>query len=275
MKVSKIALLFFALLAGGWVAAQNTFSGLFKQSNEEYQYVFQYNWEDFVARQLEMDSLGYSLVDIEAGTEGKYRLFWGIWKKDGGHTILKRLEGWEELVQSKRMMAADGFVMADIEAYAQGDKVYYLAVWAPGTTPHKVRQLTSWEGLTNDYDELVLQGLQIVDLEGFQAEDGKTHYLALYHQMAPGERTHLYRSPDMESFLVDKSYRNKSGYRLFDLERFEKRGTDFITGLYRKEDNGDFILDQLPWEEFNLQMKELIGGKGLVLVDIDIYPTGE
>ncbi|MCB9276817.1 MAG: hypothetical protein H6564_22480 [Lewinellaceae bacterium] len=264
-------ILILLLLQGGALAAQNLFTGLFKQGTEEYRYVFQNNWQDFMARQAEMDSQGYSPVDIESGTEKGYRLFWGIWKKDGVRSVVKRLESWEELVMMKRVMA-DSFVMADIEAYLDGDKEYYLAVWVPGATEHKVRKLSSWEGLSNDYEDLTLQGLQIVDLEGFEAGDGTTHYLALYHKMPPDTRTMIYRSPDMDSFMVDKSYRNKSGYHLFDLEHFEKRGAAFITGLYRKESNIDMIIGPLPWDEFNQQMKEAIGDKGLVLVDIDIYP---
>ncbi len=261
------------LMQAGMLDAQNHFSGLFKQSNEEHQYAFQLDWESLQARQASMDSLGFSLVDIESGKEGKYRLFWAIWKKDGGRSVLRRMEGWEELVQMKRIMAADTFVMADIEAYREGDKEFYLAVWEPGATPHKVRQLTSWEGLSNDHEELGLQGLQIVDLEGFESKDGATHYLALYHQMPPDTRTFIFRSPDMESFLTDKSYRNKSGYRLFDLEQFEKRGSAFITGLYRRETNSDLIIGLLPWEAFAQQMTETISDKNLVLVDLDICPS--
>jgi len=273
MRNSLLAALF--LFAFSTLSAQFAFSGIFSEADAEYEYAHQMNWEDLLKKHQELDAKGFRLIDIETAKTGAHRYYWGIWKKDEARSILKRVESWDSLVIEKRLMAADTFMMDEIEAYTHDGKEYYLAVWVPGASNHKVRKLTSWEGLINDYKDLTLRKLQMVDIEGFEAKDGTTHYLALYQWRGADFRTHLFRSPDFDSFLIDKIYRYKSGNRLFDYERFEKRGTAFYVGLYKEAGYSGRLEDRYSQEDFSKLMAEQKEQGNIVVVDIDVYGEEE
>ncbi len=264
-----------ALLFASGLSAQLTYSGIFKKADTDYEYAHKVSWEELQQRNAELDARGFHLIDIETARAGKGRYYWGIWKKEGIKARLMQIPGWDSLVVMKRSMAAGAFVMNDIEGYTEGGKEFYLAIWTPGTDEHKVRKLTSWEGLSNDHDELIRRGLRMVDVEGFEAGDGTTHYLAIYHWRVSSDKTHLHRSPEFKSFMTDKIYRHKSGYRLFDYEHFEKRGTAFFFGLYQKEDEGGHLENRLNWQDFQEKTRQLREEEGTVLMDIDINSEGE
>ena len=257
------------------LSAQFTYSGLFTQAETDYQYIHQASWEELLEQHDKLDAEGYRLMDIETAKAGAHRYYWGIWKKDEVRSTLKRLESWDSLVIMKRQMAADSFVMDEIEAYTYGGKEYYLAVWIPGDRPHKIRNLTSWEGVVNDHGNMARQDLQLVDIEGFEAKDTTTHYLALYQWDGPEFKTYFYRTHDYDDFLTDKGYRQKSGYQLFDYERFEKRGQSFYVGLYREANSASRLEDHYSQEDFNKLMDSEKENNNIVLTDIDIYTKEE
>ncbi len=263
------------LFAFSTLSAQFTFSGIFAEADTAYEYAHQLSWEDFQQKHEALDAEGFRLIDIETAKEGARRYYWGIWKKDGVHSILKQVESWDSLVIAKREMAADTFMMDDIEAYTYGGREYYLVVWIPGANEHKVRKLTSWEGLANDHEALARRKLQMVDIEGFEAKDGATCYLALYQWKGADFRTHLFRSPDFDSFLADKNFRYKSGNRLFDYERFEKRGAAFYVGLYQEGAYSGRLEDRYDWNDFNKLVTEQKEQHHIVLIDIDVYAAEE
>ncbi|MCO6488808.1 MAG: hypothetical protein J5I98_10340 [Phaeodactylibacter sp.] len=257
------------------LSAQFAFSGVFAKAEAAYEYAHQLSWEELQQKHEELSTEGFRLIDIETAKAGAHRYFWGIWKKDETPSTLKCMESWDSLVIMKRQMAADSFVMDEIEAYTYGGKEYYLAVWVPGDRTHKIRKLTSWEGLENDYGNMSRRDQQIVDIEGFEAKDGTTHYLALYQWQGPEFRTYYYRSHDPGDFLADRAYRQKSGYQIFDYERFEKRGQAFYVGLYKKAADGHRLEDRHSWEDFSKLVAEQQEQDGTALVDIDVYNEEE
>lgn len=256
-------------------SAQFTYSGVFTQADTEYEYAHQVDWEALQQQHQEMSANGFRLVDIETAKSGARRYYWAIWKKEAVHSILKRVESWDSLVIVKRQMAADSFVMDEIEAYTWGGKEYYLAVWAPGKREHKIRKLSSWEGLENDYENLARRDLQLTDIEGFESKEGATQYLALYQWEGPEFKTYYYRSHDFDDFLTDKGHRQRSGFHLFDYERFEKRGQAFYVGLYRGNTFGSRLEDRYTWDDLSKLMAEQKEQNNIVLTDIDIYEEGE
>ena len=264
-----IALIFFSF---SQLSAQFTYSGVFTQADldDEYEYAFQLSWEALQQKHEALDAQGFRLTDIETAKEGAHRYYWAIWKKDEIHSTLKRIESWDSLVIMKRFMAADSFVMDEIEAYTYGGKEYFLAVWIPGDREHKIRKLTSWEGVVNDHENLSRRDLQLVDIEGFEGEDGATQYLALYQWEGPEFKTYYYRSHDFDDFITDRGYRQKSGYALFDYERFEKRGKSFYVGLYKAADNGGRLEDRYNWEDFSKLLAKQKEQNDIVLTDIDV-----
>ncbi|MCB0612749.1 MAG: hypothetical protein H6573_25020 [Lewinellaceae bacterium] len=267
----NVLLIAFMLFILSTLSAQFTFSGVFTPADTEYEYAHQLSWEALQQQHEALDAKGFRLTDIETAKAGAHRYYWAIWKKDEVHSILKRIESWDSLVIVKREMAADSFVMDEIEAYTYGDKEYYLAVWTPGYREHKIRKLTSWEGVENDYENLSRRDLQLVDIESFDGKDGITQYLALYQWEGPEFKTFYYRSHDYDDFITDKGYRQKSGYHLFDYERFKKRDMSFYVGLYKAEENSRRLEDHYNWEDFSKLMAEQKEQNNVVLTDIDVY----
>ncbi|MCB0548700.1 MAG: hypothetical protein KDD19_14060 [Phaeodactylibacter sp.] len=257
------------------LSAQFTYSGVFVPAETEFEYAQQVSWEALQQQHKDLDDKGFRLVDIETAKSGARRYYWAIWKKEEVHSTLRQVESWDSLVIMKRQMAADSFVMDEIEAYTYGDKEYFLVVWVPGKTEHKIRRLTSWEGLENDNENLARRDLQLVDIEGFEGKDGTTNYLALYHWEGPEFKTYYYRTHDYDDFVTDKGYRQKSGYHLFDYERFEKRGQSFYVGLYREANSASRLEDHYSQEDFNKLMDSEKENNNIVLTDIDIYTKEE
>ncbi|MCB0587604.1 MAG: hypothetical protein KDD06_20090 [Phaeodactylibacter sp.] len=253
------------------ISAQFTYSGVFGKADADYEYAFRQSWEAFRQQHEALDTLGFRLVDIETAKSGARRYYWGVWKKEEVHSTLKLVEGWDAMVAMKRQMAADSFVLDEIEAYTYGGKEYYLAVWIPGSREHKIRKLSSWEGVVNDHENLSRRDLQLIDIEGFEARDTTTHYLALYQWKGPEFRTYFYRTHDFDDFITDRAYRQKSGYQLFDYERFEKRGRAFYIGLYKAGANGRQLEDHYSREDFDRLMAEQKERNNMVLMDIDVY----
>ncbi len=261
----------FFLFISTSLSAQFTYSGVFTQADTDYEYAHQVSWEALQQQHEELSAKGFRLVDVETAKSGARRYYWAIWKKEAVHSTLKRIESWDSLVIVKREMAADSFVMDEVEAYTWGDKEYYLAVWAPGNREHKIRKLSSWEGLENDYENLIRRDLQLADIEGFESKDGTTLYLALYQWKGPEFKTYYYRSHDFDDFLTDRGHRQRSGYHLFDYERFEKRGQAFYVGVYQENTSGSRLEDRYSWDDFSKLMAEQKEQNNIVLTDIDVY----
>lgn len=257
------------------ISAQFTYSGVFTQADTDYEYAHQVSWEALQEQHKDLDARGFRLVDVETAKSGARRYYWAIWKKEPVHSTLMRLESWDSLVIMKRQMAADSFVMDGIEAYAYGDKEYYLAIWIPGNREHKIRKLSSWEGFENDHEALSRLDLRVVDIEGFESKGGTTQYLALYHWEGPEFRTYYYRSHDFDDFITDKGYRQRSGYQIFDFERFEKRGQAFYVGLYRRQAYSHRLEDRYSWGDFSKLMAEQKEQNNIVLTDLDVYAEEE
>ncbi len=267
----KYLFLAIATLFSSAMMAQAAFSTLYKTGDTPTELALGLSWEAFQQRHEELSGQGFTLSDLETEQIEGERQFFGMWKKRGqaAQAVVELVPGWDSLVVRKRAMAKAAYVMQDIEAFTADETEYYLVSWLPGDTPHKVRKLSSWQGLLNDHEELGLRSLHMIDLEGFEAPDGNTYYLALYHRRGPDAKTYLFRSPDPAAFDTDKIYRNKSRHFLFDFELFEKREMRFFFGLYQEALPGDTLLES--WEEVGLreQMAEQ-EKEGMELYDLDV-----
>jgi hypothetical protein len=247
------------------------YSAVFKNGDTPTEIGLRLSWEEFIQKHEQLQAKNFELTDVETGKDLEVRYYFGLWKerKSPVNVMVKEIVGWDSLVMMKRKMADEQYVMQDIEAYAEGDKDVYLVTWSPGTTRHKVRKLTSWQGLMNDHEDLGRQELHMVDLEGFESADGKTNYLAIYHRLSPDAQTYPFRAPDPESFSTDKIYRNKSRFFLFDFEQFEKRGQQFLFGLYDAQRLGDTLIE--AWDQEGLLEKVAnYKEEGLELYDLDV-----
>jgi len=269
IQSSLLAFLTFCIISTSY--AQPFYSGVFKSTSDSLEYSFGLNWEQLESAQQSQRAKGFELDDVEAVQVGKNWQYNAVWKEGAPVKKLALVPAWDSLVMIKRIMAADSFLMHDIEAFTHKGTAQFVVLWHAGDTKHKVRKLTSWEGLMNDYEEMNRRGLQMVDIEGFTAEDGETHYLALYHKRIASRRTHLHRAADFEAFNVDKRKRNKSGYQLFDYEHFEKRGVGFYFGIYEKAQDGGAILEADTKEKFEAEMNRLSREQNLKLTDLDLY----
>lgn len=249
--------------------AQVQYTGIFKADQDSMEYGFQMNWDQLQEQIKTKSSKGFELTDLEVSIVEDSPLYSAIWEEDAAKATIALVPGWDSLVILKRQMAADTFLMQDIEAFTHKDESYFLAIWTPGNDKHKVRKLNSWEGLSNDYEELKKRGYEMIDIEGFSSSAEETHYLAIYHKRIASQRTHLYRSSDIDAFNIDKGKRNKSGHQLFDFEHFEKRGVSFYFGLYEKTNDGGTIISTNTLEDFNKEIQRLKHSNGWSAVDID------
>lgn len=264
----------FILLLAFWVPTvlmSQAYTAVFKTGDTPTEVGLRLSWEAFIQRHEQLQAKNFELVDVETARDEGVRYFFGLWKERATtpQVMVKQVPGWDSLVVLKRQMAKADFVMQDIEAYMDGDAEIYLVTWSPGNLRHKVRKLSSWQGLMNDHEELGRQELHMVDLEGFETADGTSSYLALYHKLVPEAQTYPFRAPDPESFSTDKIYRNKSRFFLFDFEQFEKRGRQFLFGLYDAQRLGDTLVE--AWDQDGLFEKVAsLKEEGLELYDLDV-----
>lgn len=266
----KNTLILLLTMACPLMLMSQAYSAVFKNGDTPTDIGLRLSWEDFTKRHEQLQAKNFELVDLETARDEGERYYYGVWKEraEAPEVIVKQVPGWDSLVVLKRQMAKDKYVMQDIEAYVDGEEEVYLVAWSPGATLHKVRKLSSWTGLMNDHEELGRRELHMVDLEGFEMADGKTYYLALYHQLVPEAQTYPFRAPDPESFSTDKIYRNKSRFFLFDFEQFEKRGKPFLFGLYDAQRIGDTLIE--AWDQEGLLEKAAsLKEEGMELYDLD------
>jgi hypothetical protein len=250
---------------------QSTISGIFQLSEAELIYKEGLNWQSFVNTNDSLARNGYRLTDLETIIEGKKRSFWGIWIKSDQPSVLESVYGWPNFVKKKREMAADSFLLTEVEAYAvSNEEHYYIGVWTKSDVKHKVWKFDSREGLAKKTEEMARQDFFVMDVEAFPTPNKTLIFLALYHKgKVTTPRNYVYTTNDLKAFQTSLMQREKSGFRLFDIERFEEKGQRWYLALFEKGDYKTIRLSSLQPMDF-MGRWEILEEEGLLLMDIEL-----
>ena len=253
------------------VQAQFNYSGIFQKTDIAHEYADNVSWSELQQRQVEMDTAGFQLMDVELVKEAKIDRYWAIWAKTNQKSVLAEVVGWDSLVQKRRDMAKAGFVLTELEGRAGPNNVFlFTGVWAPGKTVHKVWKLDSWAGLVKKNEEMAKENLYLVDVEAAPFPDGTMPYIALYHYGKQTDQTFLFETSDLTTFNTERARRNKSGYRLMDYEQFEHGEREYYVGIYKKGTFDDSLRASLDEQGFQKLRSERAGNESIYLTDIEI-----
>lgn len=254
------------------VQAQFQYSGIFQKTDIAHEYADNVTWAELQQRQMQMDTAGFQLTDIElAKDNNKVNKYWAVWAKTKQHSVLAEVAGWDSLVQKRRDMAKAGFVLNDLEGQAGPNNVFlFTCVWSPGKTVHKAWQLDSWESLILKNEEMAKDNLYLVDIEAVPFPDGTMPYIALYHYGKQNDQTYLFEASDLTTFNTERARRNKSGYRLFDYEQFEHGEREYYVGIYKKGTFDDSLRANLDEQGFQKLRNERAKTDSIYLTDVEI-----
>jgi len=253
------------------VQAQFNYSGIFQKTNIAHEYADNVTWSELQQRQMQMDTAGYELTDVELAKDGKANKYWAIWAKTKQHSVLAEVAGWDSLVQKRRDMAKEGLVLTELEGQAGPNNVFlFTGVWTPGKTAHKVWKLDSWAGLVKKNEEMAKDNLYLVDVEAVPFPDGTMPYIALYHYGKQTDQTYLFEASDLTTFNTERARRTKSGYRLLDYEQFEHGEREYYVGIYKKGTFDDSLRASLDEQGFQKLRTERAKSESIWLTDIEI-----
>ena len=253
------------------VQAQFNYSGIFQKTDIAHEYADNVTWSELQQRQMQMDTAGYELTDVELAKDGKANKYWAIWAKTKQHSVLAEVAGWDSRVQKRRDMAKEGLVLTELEGQAGPNNVFlFTGVWTPGKTAHKVWKLDSWAGLVKKNEEMAKDNLYLVDVEAVPFPDGTMPYIALYHYGKQTDQTYLFEASDLTTFNTERARRTKSGYRLLDYEQFEHGEREYYVGIYKKGTFDDSLRASLDEQGFQKLRTERAKSESIWLTDIEI-----
>jgi hypothetical protein len=271
MKKHSSALLFLILMATG-LHGQDNFSGIFHATDAEYRYAEGVTFEQLLRQKQEYDTSGFLLKEVETFGQTKNRRFWAAWEKTPGESRIEEISDWDSMVWKKREMAQEGYCMQDIETYFDDKGAQrFLAVWHKSPVPHKMWKLDSREGLEQVTKDMARSNHFPVDVEAFAGADGKTGFLAVYHQRKPAQKSHMFVTGDLKKFNVERVQRRKSGFRMTDFEYIkEQNGDELYLAVFHKGDYEESLRHHLNGESFSRLRNELAASRNLKLIDIEI-----
>lgn len=251
---------------------QAEFSGFYKPMEDSLIYLEDLTY-DSLSMQLEaLDKVNFHLMDLDIYTAKDTVRYWAICHQGAAWDTIQHIVRWDSLINQKRKMFKEGYVMQDIEHYRDAKKRdHYIAYWHKGSTTHKVWKFDSREAMNKKIISHAKQDLFLKDIEPVLMEDGSYKFLGVFHREGPRDRTYLYESDNLSTFMEDRRRRLKSGYRIRDFERFYEGEQLIFMAVYEKGTHPDFVQINAVTK---FPDKGMMGGRykdqELKLVDLEI-----
>ncbi len=251
--------------------AQTSYSGIFQESDADYKYIENQDWETFSITLESLQEEGFRLIDIETSGIGDERRYWGIFTASEQESTYVNVTGWVNFVKEKRAKAKEGFVLIKVQSYPLSESEFqYIGIWRKGDLTHKVWRLDSAEGLAKKTDEMARDHLYLKSVEVVFSTAGIPHYLAIYHYNPLRNRNYVFITDDARNFGVDWLQRVKSKNRIIDYERYELDGETYYLGVYQPGEYETLTIRDQDKLAFDNEWERL-EKDGMFLVDWEIW----
>jgi polyglycine hydrolase-like protein len=227
-------------------------------------------WEDDGFFSESWEKLATASVDLPAG--GNFQLFIG--NKDQGTVRVVMVADSLELgiapppppaTPPPAAKPAKGKAASKPAAPAP---LQLVGAFNPSLDGHAVVIGLEWKAFKDTMDRLAAAGIQLEDIETFQ-QGGKRLWNGIFRNSADEVKLLV----DMEGKKFDDSWKKLTGsrMRLTDLEVYETGGKYTYAGIFRNLGETHALWHNRTRQEFEDKVKELAEGKGLRLLDFEVY----
>lgn len=268
----KQLLIFLGLGLPLFLFGQAEFSGFYKPVEDSLIYLEGLTYDSLSIKLEALDEEHFHLMDLDIYTSKDTVRYWAICREGADWDTIQHIVRWDSLIKQKRKMFKEGYVMQDIEHYRDARRRdHYIAYWNKGSALHKVWKFDSREAMNKKITAHAKQDLFLKDVEPVLMYDGSYIFLGIFHREGPRDRTYLYESDNLSTFMEDRRRRLKSGYRMRDFERFYEGDKTVFMAIYEKGTHLDFVQVNM---DTAFPDERMMGGRykdqELKLVDLEI-----
>ena len=268
----KQLLIFWGLGLPLFLFGQAEFSGFYKPVEDSLIYLQDLTYDSLSAKLEALDEENFHLMDLDIYNAKDSVRYWAICREGAAWDTVQHIVRWDSLIKQKRKMFKEGYVMQDIEHYRDARRRdHYIAYWHKGRATHKIWKFDSREAMNKKITAHAKQDLFLKDIEPVLMNDGSYIFLGIFHREGPRDRTYLYESDNLSTFMEDRRRRLKSGFRMRDFERFYEGEKTIFMAVYEKGTHPDFVQVNM---DTAFPDQRMMGGRfkdqELKLVDLEI-----
>ncbi|MEL6252060.1 MAG: hypothetical protein AAFR87_08625 [Bacteroidota bacterium] len=264
--------------------AQNSFAGVFQESNAAQVYWNNASWDSFINKHKELREKGYQMIDFEGVHVGKGKSgrFWGIWSKTNKQSRLQSRTSWEDFLKLVSDRRKEGYSLQDIESMLNrnGKRIYLGLFVKTGERAQFVQKYRSRSELFSSTENFKKKRkAYIIDFDPIRTKDGKYQFLAVYTQ-GSDKKTRFSSHDKISSFNSNRKNMKKEGLRMKDFESYKEGNKTYFMAIFgtpssnKKPDES--FWRSLNWNSLKAHRNTLKQSRNLNLVDIEVFsPKGK